>query len=173
MTTKPMNSRQDILNADQALIDGTQKLQAQLPPTMSVASETVKPADIVARILGRITTGKAVVAAEAAFHEAVKKDVEERASTRRFVRSYKRILIGMFEETPTTLAEFGLTPPAAAQRTAAEKAAAAEKSRATRQARGTRGSKQKKAVHGQQQQAPQQAQAQEQQGQQQPPPPKS
>jgi hypothetical protein len=54
----------------------------------------------------------------------------------------------MFAESPDTLAEFGMTAPKKAERSAAVKAGAVAKNKATRVARHTMGKNQKKAVKG-------------------------
>jgi hypothetical protein len=130
--TKPNTSRNDLLTADQLLIDGTQKNASKLPQSMTVGSKTVTQADIIAVILGRITAGKAAQAAEAARTAAVKAERDARAQTRQFVTSYRRVLMGMFSESPETLAMFGLHPLVTGRKTAAAKADAASKAVATR-----------------------------------------
>jgi hypothetical protein len=145
MTTRK-NSRIDHLAADQALVDGITKNKARLPASMSVGSQTMTPDDIVAVIQGRIATARAVVVAEAARTDAVQADRARRVQTASTMRAVHRILVGMFEQSPAVLGDFGLQPPKVGQRTAAQKAEAAAKAASTRKTLGTKGTQQKKAA---------------------------
>ncbi len=141
------NKRSDKLAADQAMIDGTQKFLAKLAQ-LPVGSQTMTPDEIVQIFQGRLAIGKAVLTAEAARTAAVKADKDKRQSTAVFERSFRRIVLGMFSQSPDTLAIFGLKPPKAAKKTVATKAAAVAKNKATRKARNTQGTKQKKQIKG-------------------------
>jgi hypothetical protein len=63
-------------------------------------------------------------------------------------RAFKRIVQGMFAESPDTLADFGLKPLKVGARTVATKVDAIARAAATRKARHTMGSQQKKEVKG-------------------------
>jgi hypothetical protein len=146
MTTKS-NKRSDQVAADQAMIDGIQKFLSQLA-SMPVGSQNMTPADIVKVFQARVDAGKAVQTANAARITAVKANKDERQKTSAFVQAFRRIVVGMFLQSPDTLAVFNLTAPKAAKRTVATKSAAVAKSKATRTARNTMGSKQKKSIKG-------------------------
>jgi hypothetical protein len=140
------NSRADTLAADQALIDGTTKNLSKLPASFPVGSQQMTPQDVINVVQGRVTTGKAVVAAEKARTEAVQADRDERAKTQLVVGAYKRLVVAMFLKSPTILGDFGLAAPKQAAKTAEEKAQAAAKAQATRKTLGTKGTQQKKAA---------------------------
>jgi hypothetical protein len=140
------NSRDALLAADQKLIDGTTKNAAKLPATFPLAKQQTTPADVVTALGQRITSGKAVVQAEAAHTAAIKDDDDVRSQTQKRINAYKRLLIAMFLEQPDILADFGLEPPKTGQKTVAVKAVAAAKAKATREKLGTKGTKQKKAA---------------------------
>jgi len=146
MTTHS-NKRSDQVAADQALIDGTLKFLSQLA-SLPVGSQTMTPADIVKVLQARVDAGKAVQTANAARTAAVKANLDERQKTSSFVTAFRQIVVGMFRQSPDTLAVFNLTAPKAAKRTVAVKSAAVAKSKATRTARNTLGSKQKKSIKG-------------------------
>src|SRR5258708_37869090 len=132
MTTS--NKRSDRMSADQAMIDGVQKFLAQLA-SLLVGSRNLTPADIVKVFQDRLDAGKALKTAEAARTAAVKADRDVRAQTSVFVQAGRRVVQGMFFESPDTLAAFGLEAPKAAQKKGAGKAAAVGKSKGTRTAR--------------------------------------
>jgi hypothetical protein len=141
------NTRANLLAADQQMINGVQKSLTQVT-SMPVGSQTSTPADIVKVFQDRIATGNAVITADAARTAAIKADRDKRAQTATFVSSFKRIVQGMYSQSPDTLATFGLTALKATKKTAETKATAAVKSKATRVARNTMGSQQKKKVKG-------------------------
>ena len=145
MTT--LNRRTDRITADQKMIVGTQKHVASLP-SLPVGSQTLAPTDIVKVYQDRVTAAQASETAHAAFTAAVKADRDKRAQTASLTAAYKRIVLGMFAESPDTLADFGLVPLKKGTRTVATKAGAIAKNKATREARHTMGSKQKAAIHG-------------------------
>jgi hypothetical protein len=140
-------NRTHLLVADQNMIDAVRRHQAELA-SLTVGSQKVTPADIVKVFQDRLTVAQAQVSAEAARIAAVKANRDMRARTATFVSSFKRIVQGMFSQSPDTLAEFGLKAPKASKKTVAVKATAVAKSEATRKARNTMGSQQKKKVKG-------------------------
>lgn len=141
------STRTALRAADQKLIDGIQKNLATTP-SLTVGSQTMTPAALEAVLQGRITTGNAVVTAEAAWQAALQADAKERTTTAPLVKSFKRIVVGMYEQSPDTLAQFGLKAPKSRAPSVATKALAVAKTKATRTARHTMGSQQKKAVTG-------------------------
>jgi hypothetical protein len=127
-------SRADMMAADQSLIDGIQKHQASLPPTLTAGSQTITLADVVTLLQGRIGTAKAVLLADAARTAAVKADRDRRAATQPQVRSVKNLIVAMYEESPDVLRDYGLAAHKPPTLTAQGKAEAAAKAAATRKA---------------------------------------
>jgi hypothetical protein len=147
MATSVKTNRVQQLAAEQKLIDGTKQYLSQTS-SLTVGSRNVTPADIVQVFEGRIAKGKAAVAAADARAAAVKADRDERKNSATFVNAYKRIIIGMFLQSPDTLGVFGLKAPKVGKKSAAEKAATVVKVKATRTARGPLGSKNRAKVKG-------------------------
>lgn len=146
MTTQS-NKRSDQISSDQAMIAGIQKFLAQLA-SVTAGSQTMTPAAIVQLFQARIQLAQAVQTARAAFKAAVQANLGERANTAAFVRSLRRVIVGMFEQSPDTLAVFNLTAPKVAKVSVATKAKAVALNKATRVARNTMGSVQKKDIKG-------------------------
>jgi hypothetical protein len=144
--TKKTQSRTDRVAADQAMIDGTTTNQAKLPATFPLGNKAITPPELIQVYQQRITSAKAVVAADAARAAAVKADQDLRTQTRPTTNAYKRLVLAMFAEAPDVLATFGLKAPTPTPPTAATKAAAAAKAKATRKVVGTLGTQQKKAA---------------------------
>jgi hypothetical protein len=147
MATQTKTNRVQQLAADQKLIDGTKQFLTPLS-SLPVGSQNVTPAQIVQVFEDRIATGKAAVAADDARKAAVKADRDERTKTAPFAHAFRRIVIGMFLQSPDTLGVFGLQVPKVGKKTAANKAAAAQKTTATKKARGPIGAKQRAKVKG-------------------------
>ena len=141
------NRRSDRIAADQAMIDGFTKFLMQAPP-FTVGSQTLTPAAIVQLFQDRINASDAVLPTEAARTAAVKAERDERATTAPLVRSIRRMVLAMYEQSPDKLAFFGIQAPKPGKKTAQAKATAAAKGKATRAARHTMGSRQKKRVTG-------------------------
>jgi cell division septation protein DedD len=135
------------MSADQAMIDGVRKFLAHLA-SLTVGSQTVTPADIVKVFQDRLDAGKAVQTADAARTAAVKVERDGRAKTAAFVQALRRIVLGTFQQSPDTLAVFGLKAPKVVKKKVDVKAAAVVKSKATRTARHTTGKKAKLAIKG-------------------------
>jgi hypothetical protein len=145
-TSVKINRVQQLAN-DQKLVDGTKQFLSQMS-SLPVGSQTVTPAQIVQVLEDRIATSKAAVAADDARKAAVKADRDERTKSAPFVHALKRIVIGMFLQSPDTLGVFGLHAPRVARTKAATKALAVEKTTATKKARGPIGRKQRAKVKG-------------------------
>ena len=131
--TKLSNTRAARVLADQKMIAGVQAFLAK-SASLTVGSQVVTPADIVKLLQDRIDASTAAESADTARAAAVKAERDERAKTAAFVRSFRRVVVGMFEQTPDTLAAFGFTAPKVAKKSAETKATAAKKSTATRKA---------------------------------------
>jgi hypothetical protein len=129
------NSRNDLLTADQNLIDGITKNASKLPASFPVGSVTTTPAEVITMLQGRITTGKAVVLADSARTAAVQADRTLRAQTQPKVAAFKRIIVAMFLQSADVLGDFGLAAPKPPQKSAEVKAQAAAKGAATRKAK--------------------------------------
>jgi hypothetical protein len=145
MATSTKNNRVQQLAGEQKLIDGTKQFLSQLG-SLPVGSQTVTPAEIVQVFEDRIAKGESAVAASNARTAAVKADRDERLKTAPFVNAFKRIVIGMFLQSPDTLGAFGLHPPKVTKKTAVIKATATQKMAATKKARGPIGKKQRAKV---------------------------
>ena len=145
--TNTIIKRGDRITADQNMINGILKFLTQLA-NLPVGATTVTPADIVKVFQDRLDAGKATQVAEAARTAAVKTDRDVRAKTRAFVQAFRRIVLGMFQEAPDTLAIFGMTAPKARKTKVTTKATAVAKNKATRIARGTVGPKKKLTIKG-------------------------
>lgn len=102
--------------------------------SLTVGGQVLTPAAIVSLLQARIDASNAVQPAEASRIAALAAEKDERAKTTALVRSLRRLLVGMFEADPETLAKFGLKAPKAPKRSVANKAAAQAKSKATRAA---------------------------------------
>jgi hypothetical protein len=133
--------------ADQQMLVGTQQVLSKLG-TMTIASQSLTPADLIAIFQARIGSSQAVRAATAALVAAVKADRDKRTQTAPLVKSFKRLVQAMFSESPDVLATFGLESVKVGTTTVATKAAALDKTIATRKARHTMGKVQKKKIHG-------------------------
>jgi hypothetical protein len=110
---------------------------------MTVGSQTLAPADFAKIFQDRVASSQTVQTANAAWVAAVKADRDKRTQTAPVVKAFKRVVQGMFSESPDTLAVFGLQPIKVGTTTVATKAAAVEKTLATRKARHTMGKNQK------------------------------
>jgi hypothetical protein len=133
--------------ADQQMIVGIQQYLSKLT-TMTVGSQSLAPADIVAIFQARVASSQAAQTANAARTAAVKADRDKRTQTAPVVKAFKRVVQGMYSESPEILAVFGLQPLRVGTTTVATKAAAVEKTLATREARHTMGKVQKKDIKG-------------------------
>lgn len=147
MATSTKINRVQQLAAEQKFIDGTKQFLSQVA-SIPVGSQNMTPAQIVQVFEDRIATGKAAVEAADARTAAVKADRDQRLKTAPFVHAYKRIVVGMFLQSPDTLGAFGLKAPKVGKKSAADKAAAVVKVKATRTARGPIGKKQRAKVKG-------------------------
>jgi hypothetical protein len=101
----------------------------------------------VALLEGRVSAVSGSITAKAAYSAAVKAEEEELLQTQAVVNALRKTLLAMYTD-PSTLGDFGLSPPKKPNITPAQRVVAAAKAKATRKARHTMGSQQKKAVTG-------------------------
>lgn len=141
------NSRLVKETADQKLVAGIQQFLMNLA-TMTVGSRQLTPAELAAIFQDRVASSQAVQTATASRAAAIKADRDKRAQTASLEKALKRLVQGMFSESPDTLAVFGLQPVKVGTKTVATKAAAVEKTLATRKARHTMGKRQKEEITG-------------------------
>ena len=133
--------------ADQKMVAGMQQFLSTLA-TMTVGSQSLAPADIIKVLQDRIASSQAVPTATAARTAAIKADRDRHEQTAPLVKALRQLVLGMFSESPDTLAVFGLRPVKTGSPTVATKAAAIKKNLATRKARHTMGKVQKKDIKG-------------------------
>ena len=131
--------------ADQLLLEGTKQYLSQAS-ALTVGSQKMTPADIIALLQHRIDVAKATDDAAAALAAARLLESNDCAKSASFVASFKRLIVAMFTASPDLLAAFGLSAPKTGKRTVATKADALKKSEETRKARHTMGKKQKQQV---------------------------
>jgi hypothetical protein len=145
----PSNSNNHLvqLDSDRKMATGARKFLAGIA-SLPVGSQTLTPEQIAQVFDARASLCEALQAASAARTAAVKAYQDKRSETAPFVSAFRRVVQGMFAQSPDTLAEFGLTAPKPADKSVVVKAAAIAKSKATRAARHTMGKKQKQAVKG-------------------------
>ncbi|HEX3771982.1 MAG TPA: hypothetical protein VHV30_13995 [Polyangiaceae bacterium] len=132
---------------DQKMSDATLLHLANIA-SLPVGNATMTPAQIAQIYKDRVATNQAVLDANAQHVEAVKADRDKQAQTGPVTRAYRRIVQGMFAQSPMVLADFGLTPPKVVTKTVETKSAAVAKAKATRAARHTMGSKQRAKITG-------------------------
>jgi hypothetical protein len=145
MAANEKTSRVRQLAADKKFIDGTKQFLMRFT-SLPVGSRDVTPTEIVQVFEDLVAKTDAAVEAADARKAAIKAERDARKQAAPFVDAFKRIVLGMFLQSPDTLGVFGLRPPRVGRRTAAEKAAAAEKVVATKKARGPIGRRQRAKV---------------------------
>ena len=128
------NSRGSSQLRDQKLIAGAQK-NLRSYRSLTVGTQKVTPTDVVASLQERLAKAEATAVALAAYRGALKDEADTRAKSAKLIAGFKRLVAGMFFDSPTLLADFGLKPLSRAKRTLAEKTSAVEKAKATRAAR--------------------------------------
>jgi hypothetical protein len=133
--------------ADEKLIDGVKKHEQTLGGLL-IGGVSYKPADITPVLQARVDSANRVLAARAAWAEAVQADRDEQAKSKTFVSGLRQALKVAFGKSVETLADFGLTPRKQAVVTPAQRVAATAKGQATRAARHTMGPKQKAKIKG-------------------------
>jgi hypothetical protein len=143
----PKNNRTNHQIADQKLLDGIQKNTPAMG-ALFIKGVSYKPADLALPLQARIDSANRVLAAKAAWSEAVQADRDEQAKSKTFVSDLRQALKVAFGGSIEALATFGLTPRKTPVLTPEQRTAAAEKAKATRAARHTMGPKQKAQIKG-------------------------
>jgi hypothetical protein len=129
------------------LIAGTQMHAPNA--TFAFASTTFAAPALVQLFQSLVDALDAADAARARWQDALKNANDTRAKVDPFVKDYQAFVAITYAGTPSTLADYGVTPrKAPTPLTAQQKAAAAAKRKATRAARHTMGKVQKKGVKG-------------------------
>jgi hypothetical protein len=146
-TMETKNSRMNKQINDQKMSDATLLHLANIA-SLPVGNATMTPAQIAQIYKDRIATNQAVLDANAQRAEAVKADKDKRAQTGPVTKAFKRMVQGMFAQSPTVLADFGLTPAKVVTKSVATKTVAVAKAKATRAARHTMGSRQRAQIMG-------------------------
>jgi len=145
MTNK--NTKASLEQRIRGLIAGTQKHAPNGSLTLGSATYTTPALVQLLTSLGDALD--AVDAAKASWEEALKNEVDLQAKVEPVIRDYEAWVAVTFGGSPSTLADYGVTPrKVPTPLTAEQKASAAAKRKATRQARNTMGSQQKKKVKG-------------------------
>jgi len=111
--------------------------------TLTVQNKSVTVTQAIATLQGRIDAITAAQQAKTMWIDAVQKQNEELAAMNAFVGSLATVVRGMYAGSPTTLADFGITPRKVTTLTAEQKLLASQKRAATRIARHTMSAKQK------------------------------
>jgi hypothetical protein len=146
MTTNK-NTKATLQQRIRGLIAGTQKHAPNGSLTLGSATYTT-PA-LVQLLKSLADALDAVDAAKASWKEALTNELDLHAKVEPVVRDYEAWVAVSFGGSPSTLADYGVTPrKVPTPLTAEQKASAAAKRKATRLARNTMGSKQKKTVKG-------------------------
>jgi hypothetical protein len=143
----PKKNRTNHQIADQTLLDGIKKNE-QAMGALFIKGVSYKPADLTPALQARIDSANRVLAAKAAWAEAVQADRDERAKSKTFVADLRQALRLAFGGSIETLASFGLTLRKTPVLTPEQRVAAGQKARATRAARHTMGPKQKAQIKG-------------------------
>ena len=136
-----------LLASEASLAEGVQQHLATAA-SITAADQTMTPAQAIAILKARAIAINANIQARVDWHDAVKKQDAELASTDEFVAGLVLVVRGMYAGAPAILADFGQTPRKVTALTAQQKAEAALKRAATRVARHTMGPKQKAAIKG-------------------------
>jgi hypothetical protein len=132
---------------DSVVIAGIEKDLATVT-SLTLAGQTITPADLVKLVQSRIDAANAVAPAKAKWSAAVLAYNTVDKEVTPVLRALKAYLTNTYGSTSPILADFGFSPPKTAVKSPAVKTAAAEKALATRKARNTMGKVQKKAVKG-------------------------
>jgi hypothetical protein len=142
-----MNTKATLQQRVSSLISGAQK---HYPTgTLMFGGASYDAATLIQTLQGLSNAIAASDVAKAKWKDALKSEQDENAKVGPIVRAFQSFLVSSFGNTPSTLADFGLTPrKVRAPATAEEMAAAVAKRQATRTARNTMGSVQRKKVKG-------------------------
>jgi hypothetical protein len=116
--------------------------------SLPVGNTAMTPVQIAQIFKDRVATNQAVMDATAKRVEALQTDQDKRAQTDPVTKAVRRIVQGMFAQSPAILADFGLTPLKVATKSVETKSVAVAKAKATRVARHTMGSRQRAKITG-------------------------
>lgn len=130
---------------DNARITGVKK-HCMTQPSITVDSVVYTPTAILQVYQSDLDAQGEVLTARTALAAAMAKARPVRAATATFDLAFKRVIVGTYGGSPSTLTDFGITVTTPKVKTAAQKAAANLKAKATREARHTMGAKQKAAI---------------------------
>jgi hypothetical protein len=148
MSTKNVTAKDLQQTADQKLIDGLEKHQANLS-SLLIAGTTIPTTSIITTVQSRIAARTNTAAALTAYHTALAAEEATIAQSKAVVSGTKQAIKVMFAGQLGTLSDFGMTAPKTrAPLTPAEKIASAAKAKATRAARHTMGPKAKAKITG-------------------------
>jgi len=132
---------------DAKVILGIQKDLLSVP-TLSLAGQSITPADLEKLVQSRIDSANAIAPAKVQWSGAVQAYRALNKQVTPILRALRAYLINAHGPTSPLLADFGFSPTKTAVKTPEVKAEAAEKAIATRKARNTLGKKQKKNIKG-------------------------
>ena len=141
-------TKQTKMSRDRSLIAGIEKHFA-VSERVLLEARRHSPAELVEILNERIALSEAVVAAKAAWEEAIRRERENAAKTARLVSALRKSLHLMFGNDLPSLNDFGISPHKERRALSGEeKLIVAAKIRATRAARHTMGKRQKAAITG-------------------------
>lgn len=133
--------------ADQQVLHGVRTHLANIP-ALYLAGKIFTPAALEARIQQRIAAAGAILAAKAAWQQAVRDYTESDKEGDLVIRDLEHTTIAIFGEDSPKLADFGFSAQRRAVWTEEMHVAAVAKRKATREARHTTGPKAKLAIKG-------------------------
>jgi hypothetical protein len=137
---KRIRNRTVNVGRDQQLIDGIRKDLLGFTE-LHLAGETFTPATLEARFQARIEAADLILAAKAAWHQAITAYAGLEKQTNVIVHDLENVVVAAFGAESPQLADFGFTPRKVVTLTEAQKALAVTRRAATRKARGTVGPK--------------------------------
>jgi len=133
--------------ADQNVVQAIRK-HLQGFPGMHLATKPFTPATLQDRIQARISATAAILAAKAAWEQAIRDFDALDGETDAVVRDLRGLISAIYGEESTEYADFGFAVRKKSKWTEEKKQLAVVRRAATRQARGTRGPKAKLAIKG-------------------------
>jgi hypothetical protein len=133
--------------------DGLNKLIAGIRKdlanqTFVIGKQTLSSQDVINILQGTVDSIGKALEAKTVLIAAEKSAADEQTRTKPFVRAFRAMVRGMFNDTPDLLSDFGLTPRRSPKKTLDVKVEAVAKNKATRKARGTKGKKELAKIKG-------------------------
>jgi len=147
MSTRIITNRVEQQGADQQILQGVRTVMQGMP-MVYLGQEFLTIPDLEARIQARIDAATKILAAKAAWQQAVAEYDAIDVQTSVIVRDLLHTVIGAFGADSPKLADFGFVAPKRAVWTPEMTTAAVAKRKATREARHTMGPKAKLAIKG-------------------------